>query len=299
MANSLGTITPSLILQRALETLTDSFPILGSFVQDFSDVPVLYNQTVYSRIPQLQAVQSWNQASGFQPSTGTLIDIPVTINNFNYTEVAFNQQELSSTNLNLIETFAKPLAYQIGNDITAAVFGLVTTGNYTSSVAIPSGQLATRNNAVVPARLALNQNLAPQNDRFYIANPTIESELLQDESVVKMTWGAGGIGENSIPPLHGFQMGTYTAMPTTANLKAVALQKDALVIASRPPSPLDLEGIPQVGLVQNVTDPRTGLTVQYVIFQDLAFGRIRVRYAWQYGVAVGNAKCLTRVTRVT
>jgi len=297
MSNSNGTLTPILVAQQALSILTDSFPFINAFTQDFSNEPVLFNQTVYSRIPTVQGVQDYDTTNGYVASNGTLTDVPVSINKHRHTSIAFNDQELASTQLNLVEQYASALVSAIGNDIASGVFALVTTGNYSTAVAITSGSLATRNNSIVQAKKSLDINKVPQNDRFFISNPTIESELLQDESIVKLTWGANGVSESSPNfDIHGFKFGAYTSLPSTSNLQAVGMQKQSIVIAGRAPE--IPQNVPLYGTIENVTDPRTGLTVQVRMFYDFKLGKLQVTYSWMYGVAVGSANSLVRVTRV-
>lgn len=297
MANSLGTLTPVLVAQEALQVLTDRFPVINSFVTDFSNDAVLYGQTVYSRLPQLPAASDFDSVNGYVPQSGILQDVPVTLNKFRNTSLSFTDAELSSTNLNLVEQFASALASSVGNDIMNGVAALFTSGNFASSVTT-SGSALTRVNSVVAARKVLEANKSPENDRFFITSPTAEADLLSDESIVKLTWGAQGVSEAGIPNLHGFSFGNYTSMPTAGNLQAVALQKNAVVIASRPPyDPESSLGVPIPGIVKNVVDPRTGLTIQVRMSYDIGKGRLQVTYAWQYGVAVGASANLVRITK--
>jgi P22 coat protein - gene protein 5 len=295
MANSLGTITPALIAQEALPILTDLFPIVKAFVTDFSNEAVLFNQTVYSRIPSVGTAQAYDTVNGYTPATGTLTDVPVTINLHKHASLAFNDQEMSSTNLNLIEQFATDLAAQMGNDIMSSVAALFTTGNYSSAVAL-SGASITRVNGIVAARQVLESNKVPTNDRFFITSPVTEAQLLADDSIVKMTWGAQGVSEVGIPDIHGFKFGNYTSLPTTGGLCAAALQKAAVVIAGRVPELPPERGVAVPALITNVTDPKSGLTLQVREFYLPALGKYQVTYTWMYGVAVGSAKSLVRIT---
>lgn len=295
MSNSLGTVTPTLVAQEALPILADTFPIVKAFVTDFSNENVLFGQTVYTRLPQVQAVADYDTANGYVASNGTLTDVPVTINKHSHSSVAFNDQEVASTNLNLIEQFASSLASAIGNDIMGGVSALFTTGNYATNVAL-GGTGITRVNGIVAARQKLEANKVPENDRYFITSPVTEAALLADESVVKLTWGAQGVSESGIPDLHGFKFGNYTSLPTTGGLCAVALQKAAVVIAGRTPeNPVDL-GLPIPAKITNVTDPKTGFTIQVREFYDVAKGKIQVTYTWMYGCAVGSANSLVRIT---
>jgi len=301
MANNLGTITPILVAQEALPILTDNFPFIGSFCTDFSSQNALFNQTIYTRLPQLQPVASYDLNNGYVPATGTLTDVPVTINNHRHASVAFNDQELSSTNLNLVQQFASSLAFQVGNDMMSGIVSLFTTGNYSNSVSIPTGSLITRANGILGAKKTLDTAKVPGNDRVFINSPQTEYELLQDESLVKLTWGAAGVGDDGLPEVHGFDFGTYSSLGTfytPGNLIAVAAQRAAVVVAARAPElPSEALDVPVPGKITNVVDPRTGFTIQVREFYDIGKGKLQVTYVWMYGCAVGSSANLVRITR--
>jgi hypothetical protein len=298
MSNSLGTITPILVAQEALPVLADRFPFIGSFVTDFSSEPVLYNQTVYSRLPQVQAVQNYDTVNGYVASAGTLNDVPVTINNHRHTSVSFTDQQLTSTNLNLVEQFADSLAAAVGADIMSGVSALFTTGNYSNSVAVGSGNLVTRANSILAAKKSLDTAKVPVNERFIINSPQSEYELLQDESLVKLTWGAEGIGEDGLPTVHGFDFGTYTSLPGTNQLLAVAAQRASVVVAARAPEmPTESLNVPIPGKITNVVDPKTGFTIQVREFYNIQLGQLQVTYTWMYGCSVGSQASLVRIVR--
>lgn len=296
--SSLGTITPILVAQEALPILADRFPFIGTFVTDFSDEPVLFNQTVYSRLPQVQGVQDYDVNNGYVASAGTLNDIPVTVNKHRHTSVSFTDQQLTSTNLNLVEQFSASLAAAVGMDIMSGVSTLFTTGNFLSSASVGSGNLATRANSILSAKKALDVNKVPVNDRFFINSPQTEYQLLQDESLVKLTWGADGVTEHGLPEVHGFEFGTYTSLPTNNNLLAVAGQKAAVVLAARAPEmPTESLNVPIPGKITNVVDPKTGFTIQVREFYNIQLGQLQVTYTWMYGCAVGSQTSLVRIVR--
>lgn len=299
MANTLGTITPTLVAQEALELLSAQFPLLSAFTTDFSKESVLYGQTVYSRIPTVQAVQDFDTTNGYVASTGTLTDVPVTINKHRHTSVAFSDQELSSTNLNLIQQFATPLAFALGNDVMASVAALFITGTYSNPAPIAGVATATRVNSILAAKKALDTAGVPQNDRFFINSPSSELELLSDASLVQSLYNVANSTANAgLPKTHGFGFGTYTSLPSTSSMIAVALQKNAVVIAARAPElPSANSSVMIPGNITNVTDPRTGLTIQIRESYDMVKAKMQVTYAIQYGVAVGSAKNAVIITR--
>jgi len=200
---------------------------------------------------------------------------------------------MSSTDLNLIDQYAESLAFGLGNDIMSAVAALWTTGNY-STVVSSAGAPLSRVSGIATARKALETNLVPKNDRYWISSPEAEFELFSDPSLVKLTWGAPGVDSTELPDALGFKFGTYQSMPNTGGLLAVAFQKSAVVIAAR--APAIASNASQVAFVENIIDPRSGLTIQVRQYYLPQLGLTQVDYVVMYGVAVGNPQCLAIVT---
>src|SRR5687768_15081844 len=133
MANSLGSLNAALIAQKGLELLLTDFPIIGQIVSDFSDQDVHFNQTVTTRIPTVGTVQDYSTVSGYVASDATANDVSVTLNKHKHASFAFNDQELSATNRNLIQDFAQSFASQIGSQVMADIAALWVTGNYANT----------------------------------------------------------------------------------------------------------------------------------------------------------------------
>jgi len=296
MSNSNGTITPSLVAQEALEVLVTSFPMITSFCTDFSAQGIpLYGQTINTRIPQLTTVQNYDTTNGYAPATGTLTNVSLTINNHRHATISFNDQELSSSNLNLIQQHALELAGTIASDIMSGISTLFTTGNYNTYVSLQpqASGIATRITVPVAANNKLDTNLVPASNRILIVNPEIKAELLSDPYIFATLYGGPGTSAPGIPNLAGFNIGTYNNLPYSQNnLVAVAAQRGAVVVAARVPElPSSwAEGVPIPARITNVVDPKTGLTIQVRESYNPQLGQIFCTYTYMLGYAVGNPK---------
>jgi len=67
------------------------------------------------------------------------------------------------------------------------------------------------------------------------------------------------------------------------------------VFASRVPTDAGFADLPQVGRVQVVTDPKSGLSVQVRESYSMTLGRRTITFALIFGVAAGNPVSLERV----
>lgn len=170
---SLGLLSGTLVLMRALPLLQYQYPILGAITSDFSDAPGLYGQTESTRIILKPAVQSRSSAvdSAGRPagwstvSAAQSVNVAVTLDEHVGVPIVFGQDVLGSTVRNLFAEQAPQALYALGGyavDKLAALFtsanypayagnslaaGVTTNGStaisYTSSAAVYPGQRIT------------------------------------------------------------------------------------------------------------------------------------------------------------
>jgi len=295
MSNSLGTLNGSIIAQRSLDILKEQYPALSLISTDFSDAQGDYGQSVVSRIIAPGTAGTYTTTGGFAASALSTSDVTVTINNFVHSTVEIFPTEYSATKRNLVEEASNKIAVEIGDAIYTSIGALFTSGNFSQAVTqTVSG--ATRSNVIVAANTKLAK-VKVNGEKFAILNPDLYGQLWTDESMVKQTWGAGGISENALPKVHGVTLSQYTALPTTGNLIGVVGRKDAIVIATKLPADVGAmaANIPRSSNVEAFTDADTGLTLQFRVSEDPNKGSIKIVGCLMYGVAVGNASCLTRI----
>src|SRR5437016_13192703 len=123
MPNTLGTLASAVILQQALDLVFTKRPLLSRISLDLSDDRVKLNQTVYSRIYSIPTVNNFGTGSSNRSDT----DVPVTISNFKEIHHKFTVQELSSTDRNLVQESAEPIAVAIANHMVDAIAAVVSS----------------------------------------------------------------------------------------------------------------------------------------------------------------------------
>ena len=288
--NSLGSLNASLIAQRGLELLVTKYPVIGQIVSDFSNENVMYNQTITTRIPSVGTVQDYSLTSGYVAASATSSDVSVTLNKYKHASFALNDAEFSATNRNLVEDYSNAFAVALGTQIMSDISALFVTGNY-SNTTTQAVSGASRTTVIVAPNTALNKRHV-NTDRFAVFNSDLAGALWSDNSIVDIQYKGVGIGEATLPVVHGVAISDYSDLPTTGNLIGVVGAKDSLVFASRVPSDAGFADLPAVGRISTVTDPKTGLSVMVRESYDMLKGNRQVTYAIIYGTAVGNAASL-------
>lgn len=282
MANSLNTIAGDLIAQRALEFLTAQYPLITLIANDVSDSPVMFNQTVITRLNTVPAATEFNASVGYVATAASSVNVPVVLNKHVYTAIEFSEQELSSTSINLVDEFGQSLAYSIGDKVMGDLGALLTTGNYTNSTVVPLTAF-NRVNAIVKPKAALATRKV-NNGLVGVFSPNAESALWEDDSIVSLTSNKqGGVEAISLPDIHGVKVSRHDALPN--GLNGAVLSKDALVFVSRTPM---IESDVVNGIVKNVPSTN-GLTIQYRKYHDPKLGKVVIAFTLMYGVAVGNS----------
>lgn len=313
MANSLGTLSGTLVIQRALELTFQSFPQLGLFSKGFKELDgrvaqAKLNQSVASRIFTPSAISTFGTAAtDFNGS-----DVLGQLRNFNQVYHAFSVGEVNSTERRLVDEAAIPMATGLAIAITNRVASQVARSNFgTTSNSVPSFLTVASGwsyvNTLVALRTALKKRGTPDAGRFFVANADVEGALLGDSTVVAALNNPGNalaIQKGELPEItSGMKFGSYAGLPSTdGNLVGFAGTPDALMYVARAPMTPDevfSEAASRAPFVYGIiTEPNTGFSVmvQQWIGTDL---KVHTRLAWLDGVSVGNPINLVRLTSGT
>jgi hypothetical protein len=186
--------------------------------------------------------------------------------------------------------FVKPAINTLFENIMATQLALVTVANFSSNNVIAAADFTAANVARVSRiQTALK---VPTSPRHIICSPNYAEVLKKDTALqASYAYGPGAtIRSGQIPEVYGYQVHEWNGtIPTTNNLAAVAFAPQALLLAVRPPA------LPRnwYGEVRNITDPSTGLTIQFRDYYDGT--QQRTEWCFIYGCQIGNPGNLTRI----
>lgn len=294
MANSLGTLSGSVILTRALELVFTKRPILRNISLGLRDLDsgvadsAKLNQSVITRIKSLLTVANFGTGAGDITTT----DIPVTLTAEKEIHVKFTRQELNSTDRNLIDEAAEPIAATLANYFVDTVAALWIAGNFANSTTVASGWNYT--NTLLPLRAALNGRGVSEQGRFLAHAVGVSTGLLSDSLVVSALnnpSNGDAIRTGRLPEVAGFGLAEYPSLPNTGNMVAFAGTPDTTILAVRPHRSPDgvIPGVNFPGNFGYITEPVSGLTVAVSQWVDAATLDVNSRISWLQGAAVGNA----------
>lgn len=310
MANLLGTLSGTIVIQKALELTFQRFPELSLFARGFKDYDgrvsqAKLNQTVVSRILVPSSVSTFGTSASDFSST----DVPGKLRNFRQIYHSFTPGEINATDRNLIEEAALPMATGLAINITNSIAAQVCRANFGTTVNSQASYLTVASawgyaNTLVPLRTGLKKRGAPQQGRYFVANADVDGSLLTDPLVVAaLNNPANGlaISRGELPEItSGLRYGSFDGLATgpDGNLLGFAGTPDALLYMARAPMTPDevfSEAAARAPFVYGiVTEPMTGFSVmvQQWIGTDL---KVHTRLAWLDGLEKGNDNNLIRL----
>lgn len=294
-ANTLGTTNGTIIAQRAMRTLLAMFPMVSKIARNFnSDGKVLWNQTVNAHVvTAAAAAPDWAAATGYVATARTQVDVPVLVNKHIHHTYAVDDQERTSTNINLIDRFAITAAWSIGKRFYDDLFALVTAANYPNALANIGVANFTRDH-VVDCGTALNGRDVLPIDRFIVLNSGYAGALFKDRAVVSRDYVDGRpFVTAELGRIHNFDISEYSQLPANAeNLSGIAAVPEAFGIATAlPEMPQERSG----GQLTQVIDQESGLSMLMRQWYDWNLGKELRTYTMMYGVAKGVANNLQRI----
>ncbi|MBA3833938.1 MAG: hypothetical protein H0X34_19030 [Chthoniobacterales bacterium] len=296
MANSFGTLNTTLIAQKTLTTLLAKFPLLSKISTNFSDTPLLFGQSLRVKLATARTAIAYSTTNGYVPADSTLTDTTVTLNQHIHDTYQVNDQEATSTNINLIDKFAGLSAYALGRAIMDALWNLVINANYANSTTVAVGVFDRA--ALIDVNRVMDDRFVPDLERLAILNTAYFAALKKDLVVVSNNINPATerpIQTGVLPDVDGDMVIKVAVADANAeNLAGAVMLPEAMALATTVPN-APPSGLPVQGNVNLIRDENSGLAIQVREWYDFALGQHRRTSTLMYGVAVGNPLMLQRI----
>jgi hypothetical protein len=302
-ANSLGTLSSAIILQRYLSLLKFQFPFLRAITTDFSDAAVSFGQDVTTRLRSVPTVRDYNATTGYTTrSDAGSSDVKININKHKYASIEFTATELGSTSRDLFGEQSEPQLYALGYQLVSDLLALIVEG--ASAFGTAGSQATVVANAAAFSIGTLDTIAGVMGDRkispmgrFVLLDTSLFTPLRGDTRLVYLAGfqDRSIIEEYKLPKISEFQpyyapfMPTGVAVNTSKVLHGFAGTPESLALATRLPSDYAavLPGAAN-GRVTTITEPDLNLSVALVQYVNHDLGSAIQRVALQYGGAIGN-----------
>jgi hypothetical protein len=285
--------------QKSLEQFIADMPLLGRFTTDFSDSIANGGISVTSRLPiSTFSMPNDTAANGYLAMNASSSQVTITLKQRDYTQDFTELQWATVTPQVIQNTFLPSMVKQLANGILVDALSQITASSVSPAIQLVN-VTGSSSTTVFSASNAMTKNEVPFNDRMIICSPDFYQSLIGSINPAYV-YGA----TTAIQDYHGIRLGgfdpifeyprltgttsaggsSYGVYQTGKVLHALALQKQALVVAMR--APVDVNN----GLVQTATatDPSSGISLQVRLMYDIPRGVWKIAVTSIYGVALGN-----------
>src|ERR1041385_2316592 len=131
MAKTLPSL--SLVTQEALPALIASVPYLSAFSTNFSDEIVQQGTAVVTRIGVNQTPTAFSSVTGYVGQDLAPTSVTINVNQHYYNQNSFTDAEFSSLGIErLVNTVVNPLIRGLVKKVGDDIYGLMTSGNFSS-----------------------------------------------------------------------------------------------------------------------------------------------------------------------
>lgn len=310
VTNGLGTLAGTMVIRRALELTFLQFPLVKQFSMGFKELDgsvesANLGQPVVSRILVPSTVSNFDSgASAFNAT-----DVNGVLRNWRQIHHEFNAAEIQSTDRNLVDEAARPMAIGLAQAIVNSLGYFVSRQNFNLTVNSQAPTVTVASgwsyaNTVVPLMGALDERGVPNHGtRFFLAKGSVNQALLVDPLIIASfnnPANGNAIATGKLPEItSGLRYDKFIGMPNTdSNLLGFAGTPDALMYMARAPKTPDEIFATAAGKAPFawgiITDENSGFSV--LVQQWITTGmKVNTRISWLDGYGVGNANNLVRL----
>lgn len=290
--NTLNGVNATRISGLTIEAMqTYLLPAFGAFTTNFSADIRDFGDAVTTRYVTNPTVQDFNSLSRAATNSATT-SRTITLNRYVGVDVGFTDLEESFTDLDLMNMYIIPAISAIAENVVTNVFTRVSVTSFTANTVIAAANFTAANIAVLAQ--TMNEAKVPMAPRHIVVSPAYAVTAKKDTSIsAAYAYGSPeAIRTGRLPDVYGFQIHEYngTIPNNSENLAGIATAPQGLLLAARQPK------LPRNwnGSVISITEPRSGLTIQWRDFYDDVVQR--TQFCLVYGSQIGNPANLRRIT---
>lgn len=296
------------ILDSALEAFKRAILPLLVFSTVFRNVQLKGTNKVQVPYYPIQGTTSKDfvAADGYVFSTGAGSNTEakeITINKRKYQPLALTSEEIARYPAINAMRLGRMKGEKLAFDVIQDILSLVTAANFGAAV-FTGAASGFDSDDVIDIRTACNNNAVggvkcpwPEIGRGLLLNPDYDGALFKD-TAVKSNSNLGDdsvIREGELPRVLGFDYAQTAAIPANGeNLVGMAVFQSALLTAFSPIEPAPAVRAQLIDY-EIVTDPATGISIEYRVWGDPDTDTEKRVIECNYGRAVGEAAALKRL----
>jgi len=260
----------------------------GMRLNDIKRVPVLGDPSAQVKTPGTAVTED-----------GTVTGVDVTLDTAR--EAAFSLiegQVTASEAQAYAEGLASGAVYSIAKAVMDSAFALFTAANFSTKHVCPVSNFSSED---LGSLFQAAEKLKLGRNRSLILNAAYTSQLIGSSTLglILATLGDAALKTAALPPLMGMSSYVYSGLPDNSeNLGGIVTDKTAIAVALAPPEQLVNAGEANCIFNNRVSEPDSGVTVNYKMVGDADGGKIKGIVTLFYGVDVVRDAAVRLVTSV-
>lgn len=288
------------LLRTAMRAFKNRILPIMAFARKFESIPLEGTDKI--RVPYFPlasgATTNFNPANGYDTvNSQTLQTKEVTVNKRKYRAIQFTSVEWNRQPFLSLEEFVQLEAEKLADDILTDVFTVVTAANYPGTTIGALAASAFDVDELLTLRRMCGQDNWPNAPRSVVLDSSFAEYLLRDSRVHLENYGsAEAVREGRVPRVAGFDIYEVPNLPANGaeKLAGMAVIPSALAVAFSPirPHPVLTQTVLQY---QVVTDPDTGLSLEYRRFADAKMDSVMEVIECNYGFEKLETAALKRI----
>ena len=288
------------ILQNARRAFKNRILPVMAFATRFNGTPLSGTDKIVVPYYSLASGASTN----WDPTTGYVIGQnqtfstkEITINKRKFRGVSFTSTEFARQPFLSVDRLVSLEAEKLADDVLADIFTVITAANFAASTLAAGAASAFDLDDALSLRRLCGEANWPGSPRSLVLDGTFYENLLKDTRLGNMNYGSTAAArEGTIQRIAGFDTYEVPLLPANGSEKlgGMAVYPSALMVGF---SPIEPHPTLRRTLVeyQVVTDPDSGLSLEYRAFGDPILDKVNEVIECNYGYAVGEAAALKRI----
>lgn len=270
-------------------------PVLA-FATRFNNVPLEGTDKIQVPYYPLATAASRDYTSaGYVFDNTTTQAKDVTINKRKYQGIQLASQDANRQPFLNQQQLAVMAGEKLAQDVLTDIFSVITAANF-GAASITSDAVAFDTNDVLDLKNVCDVIPWPAAGRGLVLDSAFDVQLLRDSKLGNQNYGTPeAIRAGTVPVVCGFKYYPTASLPTNSeNLAGFAAFMSAVLVGFSPIKPLP-EVMDQLSAYEVVTDPDTGLTLEYRRWGAALTDSVQEVIECNYGYNVGEANALKRI----
>lgn len=296
MANTIDSdLNLTTIAQSALNAFVSRLTPLRAFSTNFSSEFIEKKEKVeVPYYPLAAEAKDFTHATGYEDENSEVDAKELAINKHKYVIWNLTDTEMANSPVIELERFGMQKGFSLAKKVLQDVFSIVLAANF-GAPAFTGSASGFDSDDVIDIEGACNTADMPEEMRSLIVSNAYNTALLKDGSIKNaLNFGNNqAITTGKVPNILGFDYYRSNLIPGNGeNLVGMAVYPSAILIAMRVLAPHKSN---KYSIVDVVTDPETGITIQILEWYDETHRVVKRVMECNYGYAVGESAALKRL----